>query len=381
MYCKQIKKGTWRCVSDAGRDPVTGKRRQFARSGKTKREAETKVQEAIFEADLSTYSSHTPFSTFADYWLELYTMRGNKETTNRYRAYTLSLVKEQLGNRPLDMITTDMLQNLLGSFFTEGRAYHTLRGVHNVLKMLFDHAYKMRILDATPMDGVFVPKKRLEVKDVDGSEVQKLYLENHELKIFLDEVAEYRNIVTRTLIFVLAFTGMRPGEAIALQLDDINYTAKTIRVNKTMFFKSGIISDFEVTPPKTLNSVRIIDVDDIVLTKLQELAQHRKRKRWAKSKFVFAEADGSPRTVKLLNQTIKRISARTSIGRPVNTYMLRHTHISLLAEAGIELTYIMNRVGHQNSKTTTNIYLHITQGMRSNASEKMENKFSDLLQN
>lgn len=59
--------------------------------------------------------------------------------------------------------------------------------------------------------------------------------------------------------------------------------------------------------------------------------------------------------------------------------MLRHTHISLLAEAGVDLPYIMNRVGHKNSKTTTEIYLHVTRGMRVNARSKTHIKFSNLL--
>ena len=58
---------------------------------------------------------------------------------------------------------------------------------------------------------------------------------------------------------------------------------------------------------------------------------------------------------------------------------LRHTHISLLAEAGVDLNYIMNRVGHKNSETTTQIYLHVTSGMRNNASQKMHAKFTELL--
>ncbi|MEK5147023.1 tyrosine-type recombinase/integrase [Psychrobacillus sp. FSL K6-4615] len=58
---------------------------------------------------------------------------------------------------------------------------------------------------------------------------------------------------------------------------------------------------------------------------------------------------------------------------------MRHTHISLLAEAEVDLNFIMNRVGHKNSKTTTAIYLHVTGGMRDNASQKMHAKFTDLL--
>lgn len=81
----------------------------------------------------------------------------------------------------------------------------------------------------------------------------------------------------------------------------------------------------------------------------------------------------------MLNQTVRRIGAITDINKQFRTYILRHTHISLLAEAGVDLNFIMNRVGHKNSDTTTKIYLHVTSGMRANASEKMHAKFSDLM--
>ena len=82
----------------------------------------------------------------------------------------------------------------------------------------------------------------------------------------------------------------------------------------------------------------------------------------------------------MLNQTVRRLGALTNIQKQFRTYILRHTHISLLAEAGVDLNFIMNLVGHKNSDTTTKIYLHVTSRMRAAAIEKMQDKFSKLLQ-
>lgn len=81
----------------------------------------------------------------------------------------------------------------------------------------------------------------------------------------------------------------------------------------------------------------------------------------------------------MLNQTVRRLGALTDINKQFRTYILRHTHISLSAEAGVDLNFIMNRVDHKNSETTTKIYLHVTSGMRANESEKMHAKFTELL--
>ena len=172
---------------------------------------------------------------------------------------------------------------------------------------------------------------------------------------------------------------MRPGEAIALKLEDIDLDKKIININKTVYAKKSIRGDFELTPPKTFGSVRSVDIDDIVVEKLKQLYQWREDREWIKSDFVFGDKEGIPPTVKMLNQTVRRLGALTAINKQFRTYILRHTHISLLAEAGVNLHYIMSRVGHRNSKTTTEIYLHVTEGMREDISLKMHAKFTELL--
>lgn len=63
----------------------------------------------------------------------------------------------------------------------------------------------------------------------------------------------------------------------------------------------------------------------------------------------------------------------------MNSYILRHTHISLLAEAGVDLPQIMQRVGHKNESTTLQVYLHITKGMRVSLMSKMSDRFGNLM--
>lgn len=124
-----------------------------------------------------------------------------------------------------------------------------------------------------------------------------------------------------------------------------------------------------------------MDIDYIVVEKLKQLYQWHKDREWIKSDFIFGDKEGIPPTVKMLNQTVRRLGANTDIKKQFRTYILRHTHISLLAEAGVDLNFIMNRVGHKNSDTTTKIYLHVTSGMRAVATEKMYDKFTELLKN
>lgn len=380
MFCEKIDKHIWRCIGEGPRHPITGKRRQITRRGKTKKEAEDKVKQGI--ATLNNQSTFDPdirFAEFSERWMKLYRLKGNKETTVKYREYCLSVLKRYLGKNKLTNITTVRYQDIINELFENGSAYFTLRGIQNAAKMMFNYAKEIGLIEINPVDGAFVPKKKMTLEQVNGEDIGQLFLESDELKEFLRETDKYRNIAYRAIIYTIAFTGMRPGEALALKNEDVDLINKTIRINKTNFAKSERKKDFELTPPKTLGSVRIIDIDDIVVAKIQELLEFRLLHKWNDNGYIFGEKDGYPTTVKMLNRAVKRIASRTDIDKPFRTYILRHTHISLLAEAEVDLNYIMNRVGHKNSETTTQIYLHVTGGMRENASQKMHAKFTALL--
>ncbi|TSI06675.1 site-specific integrase [Lysinibacillus sp. BW-2-10] len=380
MFCKPINKTTWLCIADGPRDPVTGKRRQVSRRGKSKGEAKKRVEAAIKELENATcFDSKIKFKEFSGQWLQQYRLKGNKETTNEHREYCISLLNKYIANRKMTEITTLDLQNTFNHLFESGTAQSTLSGTRNVVKMICSYAKDVGLIEVNPVEAVFIPKKQLSVEEINGSKVQELFLETTELKEFLGYVDKYRNVVYRTLIYLLAFTGMRPGEAVSLKLNDIDIEQKKIRITKTTYAKTSKKGDFTLTPPKTHGSIRTVDIDDIVVEKILYLLKYKQDKDWKHSEFLFGDKEGIPPIVKLLNQTVKRIGQKTSITKKFQTYILRHTHISLLAEAGVDLNIIMDRVGHKNSKTTTEIYLHVTSGMKQQAAEKMHAKFTELL--
>lgn len=380
MHFKQLNKTTWRCTIDGPSDPITGKRKQVSRRGKSKGQAKERAEKAIEElSNAYNFDSKVKFNAFSARWMELYLLKGNKETTNEYRAYCIGILNRYLSNKKVTEITSLNVQGILNKLFETGTALNTLRGVHNVVKMIFTYAKEIGLISINPVDATFVPKKKLKLEEVNGEEVSSLYLETGELKDYLNHVDQHRNINNRTLIYTITFTGMRPGEAIALKHEDIDLEKKVIYINKTVYAKKSIRGDFDLTPPKTFSSVRLVDIDDIIVEKLKELYQYRQDREWTISDYVFGDKDGLPPTVKSLNQTVRRLGSKTSIDKQFRTYILRHTHISLLAEAGVDLNFIMHRVGHKNSSTTTQIYLHVTSGMRENASQKMHAKFTQLL--
>lgn len=128
-----------------------------------------------------------------------------------------------------------------------------------------------------------------------------------------------------------------------------------------------------------MTSVRLVDLDEKIMSMLQELIDNKKEMAYPKSEFLFAMRDGHPPTVPLVRNVVKQIAKRAGIKKTMNSYILRHTHISLLAEGGVDLSQIMQRVGHKNESTTTQVYLHITKGMRETLTSKMSDRFGDLM--
>ncbi|MEK5086588.1 tyrosine-type recombinase/integrase [Paenibacillus sp. FSL M8-0228] len=77
---------------------------------------------------------------------------------------------------------------------------------------------------------------------------------------------------------------------------------------------------------------------------------------------------------------MERILKKTSIKKKATPHIFRHTHISMLTEAEVDIKTIMKRVGHDDAKTTLKVYTHVTEKMKKNANAKIKNHFSDILQ-
>ena len=92
--------------------------------------------------------------------------------------------------------------------------------------------------------------------------------------------------------------------------------------------------------------------------------------------FIFAENTGHPRNFKQLANRLKRLMIRMDIDKHITPHGFRHTHTSLLIEAGAGIKEIQERLGHGDINTTMNIYSHMTK----NIEEKTSQKFSQLTQ-
>ena len=161
---------------------------------------------------------------------------------------------------------------------------------------------------------------------------------------------------------LLALSGLRVGEAIALARDDVDLKERCIHVTKTYDPGNRI-----ATTTKTSTSSRDVYMQDELFDVCQRINIYMLRQRirygYGESTLFFQGTNGGYICYASYNKYLRE-NAQRLLGRPITVHTLRHTHASLLMENGIDIDTISRRLGHENSKITREIYLHVTEKLR-----------------
>nr|WP_239585655.1 site-specific integrase [Lysinibacillus composti] len=195
---------------------------------------------------------------------------------------------------------------------------------------------------------------------------------------FLQCAEKENNYKAFTLFRLLAFSGMRKGEALALTWRDINFEAKEIRINKAL--SRGKDSRLYVKNTKNKKN-RTIKMDD----KTMEFLRIWKEQQFkdytiigfdtlTKKQLVFSNEYNEHLQPTKTRKWLEHILNKYNLDK-ITTHGLRHTHCSLLFEAGATIPEVQDRLGHDDVQTTMNIYTHVSKKAKENAIQK----FSDYL--
>ncbi|MFS1514596.1 tyrosine-type recombinase/integrase [Chengkuizengella sp. SCS-71B] len=381
---------TWSFMLDIGKDPVSGKRKQKKKGGfKTKTEAEAAA--AILSAELSQGTfieeKNITFEQFSKQWLAGYESTGKvKISTINHRKYQISILMPWFAKLKMKDITKKKYQDALNNL-KKKYSDNTLAVTHCTGKMIFNKAVEMDIIKSDPTQFAHVPKVQKTVEELESEEETVKYLEKDELVKFLQTAKNTGSYKDYIIFKTLAYTGMRAGELCALKWKDINFESQQINITKTYYNPTNNTRKYYLLPPKTKSAVRKIDVE---IGLLSEIDTHRRIQNKVKMKhrdiydnedFVFANSDkypGYPEYPKNIRDRMKRILKLASLNTNLTPHSLRHTHTSLLAEAGVSLDIIIDRLGHKSDEITKNIYLHVTKPKKKEASQKFDELMGSL---
>ncbi|WP_134705131.1 tyrosine-type recombinase/integrase [Ammoniphilus sp. YIM 78166] len=373
----------WSFTIDIGIDPKTGKRKQKTSSGfKTKKEAQAAAAALQHELSSGTHIDETDmmFKDFAEEWLSLYEKTENvKESTIRVRKHEIKRLLDYFAHIRIKDVTKRMYQEALNGLKDRGYADNTVDGAHSTGRMIFKKAVELDLIKTDPTEFAKVPKTKKTVEELEQEVEDEKYLEKEELAIFLRTAREKGLDRDYPIFMLLSYTGMRAGELCALKWKDINFKEGTISITKTYYNPTNNTKKYKLLPPKTVNSKRTIDIDPVVLAELethkarQNKIRMRHRDTYYDHDFVIAKESrypGYPEFIKTIENRMSRLLKLAGLNEELTPHSLRHTHTSLLAEAGVGLQEIMDRLGHKDDDTTKNVYLHVTKTMKKEAAHK-----------
>jgi integrase len=237
---------------------------------------------------------------------------------------------------------------------------------------VFKYALKMDIIPKNPMDYVSIPKQQKELLKDESEGIERNYWKKDEIRQFLKITEKELSLRDQVLFHLLTYTGARKGELLALTWGDIDFEAGSIRLAKTLFHTEG---KFLIQTPKTKESRRLISLDTKTLSSLKKWRIRQIEANLAMvstgedNKMVFTRDDGSPLRLAYLNEKLDIVIKKHNLHR-ITIHGLRHTHASLLFEAGANIKEVQERLGHSDVQMTMNIYTHVTEHIKEQTAEK-----------
>lgn len=273
----------------------------------------------------------------------------SENTRSSYQQFLNLHILPVLGTFNMVDITTPMLSNLLLEFQKKGYAHSTVIKLYNILNGIFEMAFMDDTLAVNPMLKVQRPKPRKDELPLDSSEMAYTA---QELQYILRCIKE-EPLKWRTLIELLADTGMRKGEALALKWENVDFNTGLLDVKGNLQYTPS--AGVYMTTPKNGKN-RTVDIGPSVLSLLRELRVSQAET--AISSYVFTQ-DGSYEPMHPDSPTgyFKKLEKRYGI-KDFHPHKLRHTSASVAITHGADVTSVGERLGHSDASVTLRMYSH-----------------------
>lgn len=359
--------GVWEVRVEAGRDPVTGRRRQISRTVRGgKRDAQKVLNKLASEADTGTHSgTDVTFRELADRWLALTEGDLSVTTARRYRDLLKNHITPALGTVKVHAIRPAQLDALYAGLITDkGLAPASVRQVHAVIRRAMQQAVRWGWIATNPAANATpprIPKPDLSPPDVE--QVGRLLARANET---YPELGRFLHLA--------ASTGARRGELCGLRWRDVDRDASAVVIRRAIVEVAGHLTEKDT---KTHAARRIaLDPGSLAVLDAQR-AEVEQRAAVAEmtvrpDAFVFSlEPDASrPWAPGLVTKHFKTV--RDAVGLPdVRLHDLRHFAATRLLAAGVPVRTVSGRLGHANAATTLTVYAHFLEASDQAAADIM----------
>lgn len=358
-----------------GRNPRTGKNVYRKRQGfKTKKQAQIALADLLKDIDKNGLdqkkSNVETFSDLYNLWIDQQRTKVKPSTMNVEKQICTLHILPFLGDYKLSAIRVLDCQQLVNKWHESGvksyRQYRTLAS------QIMKYGEAMELIDSNPMSKTILPRKREE-------ESKLKYYTKEQLEHFFECLTTEGDYKKFAYFRLLAFTGCRKSEVLALQWKDIDFENKVVSITKTLAINEQ--GEVVAQPPKTSSSVRSISLDDETLKVMKKwhIMQRTDYLSMGYNTSNDKQLLFTSYQNKLLHPTVVYEWLRNMIRKyklpKISPHHFRHTHASLLLQAGVPVKEVSERLGHKDISITLEIYSHVMPEEK----EKTASKFANFV--
>lgn len=329
---------------------INGKRKMFYSRAKTEKQAEADISHQMTEYRIGKELGKT-FREVAKEWSDNHFQTLEHYTERRYKTL-LEHASERFNSLYIKDITAKQIESFLNDFVIQDYSTKTIKDQFSILKMIFRYAAIKEYIKFDPTQYLKPPKGR--------ERIHREALTEDQMKVINNSL----NCTFGLLAYFLMYTGLRKGEALALQYEDIDFENKIINVYKSVYHENN---QPHIKSTKTASGIRKVVLLDCLVDKLP----HKNTKE-----YIFSGTD-KPLTNSQFECRWRKYKQET--GLDVTAHQLRHTFATILFEADISPKDAQNILGHSDISTTQNIYTHIRKSRATAITERLNNYVNDAL--
>ena len=358
----QLENGTYQVRASYGKRP-DGKRNTLFKITTTKKRAEYELKRFLAEAEKASKKNNNYdvlSMTVQEYFDQVYLPYKHRTLKPQSYDRLVSSIKNHIypkhGSIILSKVTSNDINILISDLYLSGKSYSSVKKVYDAYNSMFNYlVHKSHDMDSldNPMDGV----EMLSPNKFDNKRI-KWYNPDEILKIkeecLKQSVFTHRSLYRYGLMFMLImYTGIREGEACALKKSDIDFVSKTINVNKNVYVEKvpgGY--NVQIGTVKYANSERVVSVSDTALTYVKQIMD-----QFPETDMLIYADDYKLVRPATLSRSFSKVLNNSGVCEG-SLHSLRHTYVSMLFDAGINLYVIAAQIG-DDPGTVKRTYLHL----------------------
>lgn len=359
-----------------GIDPLTGKQKRTMKRGfKTRKEAELALARIKLEVANGTYKQERAETYQEVYalWVAQYEKTVEESTFLKTTGIFRNHILPAMGAYKIEKINVDVCQKHIDEWAAKLKKF---RMVKAYAAKVLDFTVKRGYIQANPFTHVDMPTtSSKKAFTADEDEAENFYT-REQLNQFLSCLEQESNYTAYVLFRLLAFSAMRKGEALALTWNDLNFATNELRINKAL--SRGKENRLYLKSTKT-GVARTIKMDDKTMAVLKDWKKKQKQdylvigfNTMQPKQLVFSNEQNVYMQPTKTRKWLEHVLTKYNLPK-ITTHGFRHTHCSLLFEAGANLKEVQDRLGHSDVQTTMNIYAHVTKKAKEEAILKFAN--------